>query len=130
MKIVQGKPITGSKAQFRPMRPPASNDSARFGSSAEQNISATPTPFRFHQSAVNVPAGSAGNKAIPTGDGKSKNPAGLQTGSKPTIAATGNRVPGGYSKVVGGQKGTNHPSRKGDVTMGTSAHRNHKFFGR
>lgn len=128
MKTVKGKPITGAKPQMQPVANVRTN-STNSSSEAERLIKRPPMPFQTRQGPAMQPAGVGSNKSIPTGDGKSKNPAGLQKGSRPGISASGDRIPGGYSKVVGGQKGTSHPSKVGQVTMGTSPKRNSKFFG-
>ena len=119
--------FTGSKAKMGPYKEPLTpNTSAQ----AERLLQKPQSPFANPNGSVHRPVGKG--QTLGSGDGKSKNMGGLMTGSKPTIAATGNTIPGGYSKVVGGQKGTSHPSKKTDTagSLGVSAKRNAKFFGR
>lgn len=128
MKTFKGKPITGAtrieQSRKRPFVPDAKETSA----DEMAMIKEPPTPFKNRQTAAQMPAGSGRKALLGVGDGKSANA--LLRGSPQTnLAGTGNRVPGGYGKVVGGQKGTSHPSRKGEVTMGTTAKRNAVFFG-
>lgn len=129
MKIVKKQPITGTNTAMRPKANVLVNQS-NTSSQAERLVKRPPMPFQTKQGPAMMPTGSGAAALKGVGDGKSKNTAGFAKGSIPTIAASGDRVPGGYGKVVGGQKGQSHPSKKGDVTMGTKSHKNAKFFGR
>ncbi len=128
MKTVKGNPITAAKTQMRPAANVKTNASAS-SAEAERLVRRAPMPFQTKQGPAQMPVGSGAAALKGIGDGKSANRI-VKGGASFNLSASGDRAPGHYDKVVGGQKGSSHPSKKGDVTMGTKKHGNAKFFGR
>lgn len=117
---------------LKPQNSPVANvktNTSKPSTEAERLINRPPMPFQTKQGPAMLPVTTTRDPGV--GDGKSKNLNGLKTGPKPTISASGDRTPGGYSKVVGGQKGTSSPKHKSDPNAYAKlpAKRNASFFG-